>query len=86
MSKRRKGGDWVWLQIGSGFSGESARLKAEIQPENNPAPCILECDDLDCQEWATLWTEPDPKNDGYRWPLCHVSECEMFDEPQLEEP
>ena len=60
--------------------GESARLRAQIQPED-PADemgCVL-CDDPLCREWATLWTEPDPEHDNARWPLCHVSECEMHD-------
>lgn len=78
MSKRRKAGDWVWLDPGSGFVGESDRLKAEIQPEDDPMPCF-ECGDEECVEWATLWTEPDPKNAGKRWPLCHVPECRMHD-------
>jgi len=83
MSKRRKPGDWVWLSASSGFVGESDRLKAQIQPEEKSyeAYCFL-CDDNDCREWATLWTEPDPANNGRRSVLCHVSECEMFDEKQ----
>ena len=80
MSTRRKPGDWVHLSCNAGFVGESNRLKAEIQPEENPAPCFM-CHDPDCIEWATLWTEPDPQN-GKRYTLCHVSECQMFDEPQ----
>jgi len=82
MSKRRKAGDWVWLKQNCGFVCESNRLKAEIQAEKPEdwSPCFY-CDDPDCQEWATLWTEPDPKT-GERHMLCHVSECQMFDEKQ----
>ena len=79
MSKRRKVGDWVQLLPNVGFVGESNRLLAQIQPEDNPPPCFLECGDPDCREWTNLRTEPDPQNDGKQWPLCHISECEMLD-------
>jgi len=79
MSKRRKVGDWVWLMPNSGFVGESNRLKAEIQPEDNPPPCFMECGDNKCREWSTLWTEED--SGGERHALCHVGECRMRDEP-----
>ena len=81
MSLRRKVGDWVWLAPNSGFTGESNRLKAEIQPEEEPDSCMI-CNESGCREWATLWTEPDPEAQGRRHTLCHVSECEMFDAPQ----
>jgi len=84
MSKRHKSGDWVWLVPNSGFVGESNRLKAEIQPEDDPPPCFLECGDDKCAEWSTLWTEED--GDKGRHTLCHVSECQMLDEPFREEP
>ena len=89
MSKRRAVGDWVWLRPGAGFVGESWRLKAEIidAPENfddDLLSCFL-CDDPDCREWETLWTEPDgePGTFGRRYMLPHVSECQMFDERQV---
>lgn len=82
MSKRRNDGDWVWLKANSGFVGESNRLKVEIQPEKDWEPCMLGCGDPDCREWSNVWTEPDPKCGGNRHALCHVSECEMFDEKQ----
>lgn len=78
MSKRRQVGDWVWLKPNSGFVGESHRLRAEIQPEEDPAPCMFDCGDPECTEWATLWTEKD--GDRGRHILCHVSECRMLDE------
>jgi hypothetical protein len=80
MSKRRQAGEWVRLIAGAGFCGDSARLKAEIQPEpwDGATPCFL-CDEAACREWATLWTEPDPQANGKRHVLCHVSECEMED-------
>ena len=52
MSQRRKPLDWVWLSAGAGMVGDSARLKAQIQPEANPLPCPL-CNDPDCREWST---------------------------------
>jgi hypothetical protein len=78
MTKRRKPGDWVRLSPNAGFVGASNRLLAEIQPEDDPEPCCL-CNDPECREWSTLWTEPDPENGGQQWVLCHVSECEMCD-------
>lgn len=82
MSKRRKIGDWVYLTPGAGMRVESGRLKAEIK-QGGSTPCFL-CDDPDCIEWVELSTEPDWENDGMRHTLCHVGECEMFDEPQVD--
>jgi len=79
MSVRRKPGEWVWLKPNSGFVGESSRLKAEIRPEDDPPPCLCDCGDDECIEWSTLWTEED--EGGKRYMLCHVSECQMLDEP-----
>lgn len=78
MSKRRKAGDWVWLAPNSGFVGESNRLKAQILPEEDEygCGCVL-CDDPGCREWLTLET-------SHGDTLCHVSECEMFDQKQVE--
>ena len=81
MSKRRKPGDIVWLKKNTGFVGESDRYACEIMPEDDPAPCFL-CDDSECVEWSTLWTLPN--EDGKRYPLYHVSECQMYDERQDE--
>jgi len=80
MSIRRKPGDWVWVKAGTGFTDESNRLKVEIQ-DQGCSPCFL-CNDPECTEWDTLWTEPDPENSNKRHMLCHVAECEMFDEKQ----
>lgn len=80
MSKRRVVGDWVWLKPNSGFIGRSNLYRAEIQPEDDPAPCF-ECTDPLCQEWSTLQSEP---IDGKRYMLCHVPECRMLDEPYQE--
>ena len=83
MSTRRKVGDWVWLAPNSGFCGESNRLRVQIC-DDPPDECILGCGDRDCREWPTVVTEPDPEAAGRRHYLYHVSECEMFDEPQNE--
>ena len=89
MSKRRNAGEWVWLKPNAGFCGESNRLKVEIQPEDDenskkygPEKCILDCGDPNCREWVNVWTEPDPEDNDERHLLCHVSECQMCDEPQ----
>lgn len=79
VSRRRKPGDWVKLPPNTGFVGESDRLPAEIQDQGSD-PCMRDCGDPDCQEWATLWTAPYPAPGGVaRGVLCHVSECEMED-------
>jgi len=75
MSRRYKPGDWVRLCAGAGMVGEADRLRAQIR-RGVSRPCPL-CDDPECMEWLTLWTEPDPEHDGRRWTLCHVSECQM---------
>ena len=77
MSERRQPGDWVRLGPGVGFVMESDRLRAEIQPETDPDPCMLDCGDPKCREWATLWTAPDPQHGDKRHALYHVSECQM---------
>jgi len=83
MNKRRQAGEWVWLSANCGFVGESNRLKAEIQPDDEAGLNYCElCGDDGCREWATLLTEPDPLHEGKRHMLCHVSECQMFDEKQ----
>jgi len=83
MSKRRQGGEWVWLSSNAGFVGESNRLKVKIQPEDGDwEPCLLDCGDDDCREWCNCWTEPDSNNGDKRHCLPHVSECQMHDEPQ----
>jgi hypothetical protein len=69
------------------MTGCSARLKAQIVYEDHPdhpPPCfhLNGCQDPECKEWSTLWTEPDPMDDHNRHVLCHVCECEMFDAPQ----
>ena len=81
MSKRRKVGDIVWLAPNAGFVGESNRLQAEIMDDGYEEWCLF-CNDPECREWVTLWTLPDPEHDGQRHTLCHVNECQMFDEKQ----
>jgi len=70
----------VWLSPNAGFVGESNRLQAEIMDDGYASWCPLDCGDPDCREWVTLWTLPD--HNGKRHVLCHVGECEMFDEKQ----
>jgi len=82
MSKRRSPGDWVWLKPNCGFVGQSNRYKMEIQSGEEPEHCF-HCDDRECKEWPTLWTVA---IDGKRYPLHHVSECQMLDEPYVVPP
>lgn len=73
-------GQWVRLPKNVGFVGESDRLAAQIDPEGAPEPCFGDCcGSGGCREmsWPTLWTEPDPQEDGKRHVLCHVCESQM---------
>lgn len=88
MSKRRQPGEVVVRRPGSGFLGTAEpRLvrvpeRPEYDDEGEPgslgeaAPCILDCGDPDCREWANLRIVGGP-HDGKH--LCHISECEMSD-------
>lgn len=81
MSERREIGDRVWVQRLAGFGASRGEWATIIDwPSNdNPElfPCMIDCDDPNCMEWKDLETE-----DGRMF--YHVSECEMFDEPQAE--
>ena len=78
MSKRRKIGDRVWVVPGAAFNASRGQWAVIVDWPSNIAdelfPCILNCEDDDCMEWNDLVTDG-----GY--PLYHVSECEMLDEP-----
>ena len=52
-------------------------------------PCMLDCDDRDCREWADLWHLPGATRSeaianliarNFSGHSYHVSECEMSDE------
>jgi len=76
MSKRRHKGELVWLKPCSGFVVNSHIAKVEITEWTGG--CFIECGDRACQEWDVL-TEADAE--GNRYPMFHVSECQMLDEP-----
>lgn len=76
MSERRKAGDIVRKAPNAGFLGETGGLW-QIQPEDDPWSCVLECGDPECSEWATLW-EVDAAGKPTGKVACHVSECEML--------
>lgn len=57
------------------------QLEKELE-EKDWSPCLLECGDSKCREWSDVFTE---EIDGERYNLCHVSECQMLDEPWKEE-
>ena len=81
MSKRRKVGDRVWVAPLAGFGasrGEWATIDDWPSNRGEQFPCVRDCGDLDCTEWNDLVT-----NDGRSF--YHVSECEMYDEPQINE-
>jgi len=83
MSKRRKSGDWVWLSRASGFIENSNKHIVQIIGPNKgrdgPEWCMLDCGDPDCREWPNVETK---EINGIRYNLCHVSECQMFDDMQ----
>lgn len=69
MSVRRSAGDKVWKRPNAGFVGQASNVVLSGEPE----PCILDCDDPDCQEWPNAWSE---EHGGFAY---HVSECELED-------
>jgi hypothetical protein len=87
VSKRRKPGELVVRQAGSGFLGseEPRIIQVPFEPkfgfydtldsEGEATPCML-CDDPDCREWANLRVIGGPHDGRF---LCHISECEMED-------
>jgi hypothetical protein len=78
MSKRREVGDLVWLKPCSGFVAESHLKRVEVLDKVDGG-CLLSCGDPACEEWD-CWTVADEPG-GERYPLYHVSECQMLDEP-----
>jgi len=80
-------GQWVRVEPGQGFVGESDRLRAEIV--DDPEELIEQFGFLWCMnhpgcgcasegfEHPNLMTEPDPQNGGKRHLLCHVCENKM---------
>jgi len=81
MSKRRKPGDIVRRKPGSGFLGsadpERIRIPSDVSIEDETIPCMLDCGDRECQEWANLEVVEGEFKDSR---LYHISECEMFDD------
>jgi len=78
MSERRKIGDKVWIKNGAGFGvsqGEWGIIPdTEANRDDDRFPCMLNCDDDMCMEWMDVWLESGK-------PAYHVSECEMFSNP-----
>lgn len=86
MAKRRKAGDWVILDRCSGFY-TGGPLIGQIDPheKNDGTPCILDCGDPNCLEWANIFVPRPDAPDGIQ-DLYHVSECQMSDVPENWEP
>lgn len=88
MSKRRSPGEIVVRCSGSGFlfAAEPRLVRVPERPQyddaggpgslGEAAPCILDCGDPDCREWANLQIVGG-EHDGHF--LYHISECEMSD-------
>ena len=76
-------GSTVWLAPRVGYRTDSHKYQAVIiaPPKEysapNPFPCRQGCGNLNCREWGILQFI-----DGTH--CYHVSECQMFDEPQQE--
>lgn len=77
MSKRRKSGERVWVRPGAAFNASRGEWATIIGGDDHKMPCMLDCGDEMCDEWIDLESD-----DGH--PFYHVSECEMYDEPQEE--
>lgn len=79
MSKRRNPGEIVIRAAGSGFIGshDPKYIQVPDEPEytNEVAPCMVNCGDDYCREWANLKVVL-AKETGF---LFHVSECQMQD-------
>ena len=86
MSKRRQPGEVVVRRPGSGFLGaaEPRLVRVPERPayDNDAAPCILDCGDKRCREWANLRIVGGPDDGAH---LCHISECEMSDPDEGED-
>lgn len=96
MSKRRQQSELVWITPNSGFGAggryavimpEGQYLSAPDRAVTDQTPCILDCDDEDCMEWADLFTlHGDTRAEAmrnliagrYSGAAYHVSECEML--------
>lgn len=82
MSKRRKPLEIVKRQPGSGFLGNVEPFFVQIpggkEYTSEAEPCILNCDDVECREWANLEivTDSGQKTGDF---LYHISECQMSD-------
>lgn len=90
-----KAGDIVWKKPGAGFTGLGCFVEIQDDDcsdldghdEDDHMPCMLDCEDEECLEWATAWvidaeTLDDAKklaSDGqYIGSVYHLSECEVF--------
>ena len=80
MSKRRKSGDIVWKKENAGFVGEASLCQIQPETDEDWSPCMMDCGDKDCREWATLW-ECNASGKALGGVACHVSECQMKDPP-----
>lgn len=90
----RRAGDEVYLAPGSGFCGESHLFKVLLPPDldgldENGRPdryCPLGCGNENCREWGDveIVAAPVGRDEAIGGYFCHVSECEMFDKPQVE--
>jgi hypothetical protein len=80
MSPRRKPGEVVRREPGSGFVASSdpqmIRVPSGHDYSDQADPCMMGCSDPECREWANLEIVEGPHAGQF---IYHISECEMLD-------
>ncbi len=78
MSVRRKPGEIVKRQPGSGFLNSAKPEFIKILDTDDYDPCMMGCGDPDCREWPNVEVL-DENRVGTGDFLYHISECQMGD-------
>ena len=97
-------GDIVWKKPGAGFTGVGCYVEIRdddclhenasyIHDIENHIPCMLNCGDNNCIEWATAWVIDGADNleearkladtGKYARAVYHLSECEIFEDKKI---
>lgn len=80
MSQRRRPGEVVRRQPGSGFIGSAdpqlIRVPSGADFVVQAYPCSMACGDPECREWTNLEIVEGPHTGAF---INHVSECQLLD-------
>lgn len=80
MSQRRRPGEVVRREPGSGFVGSAdpqlIRVPSGNDYKEEADPCMMGCGDPECREWANLEIVEGPHTGQF---IFHISECQMLD-------